>query len=100
MGGRVGRVKFGSLNVHVVEEHRGCIRISCRAAIQAAIAAAVVRHLCAAGRRYALLYFLPLIISQILGKRHDRAAGEAGTPGGDGDNLSAGTGTRKNGVEM
>ena len=68
--------------------------------LQVAIAAAVARHLSAAGCRYALLYFLPLIIYQILGKRHDRAVGEAGTPGGDGDNLSTGTGTLKNGVKM
>ena len=33
---------------------------------------------CALGRRYALLYFLPLIIYRILGRRHDRAIGGAG----------------------
>ncbi len=35
-------------------------------------------------RRYALLYFLPLIIYHILGERNDRAAGEAAARGGTG----------------
>ncbi len=56
----------------------------------------MTRQRCAPGRRYALLYFLPLIIFRILGRRHDRAVGEGAGFGAvdDDDAVTAGRGAR------